>query len=98
MKINKKETIKKLDKIMSQNAVAVAEMVLDRIEDFEDKDNELFEKIVGAVDDELIYTEDQWKIVANYIRPEEIGNTSFCDIVNGFVEDIFDSCVVEYQK
>lgn len=96
MKINKKETLAKLDKIMNYKAVAVAEMVIDRIEDFEDKDRELFEKICSAVDDELIYTEDQWTIVANYIRPEEIGKASFYDVVNGFIEDIFDSCVVEY--
>ena len=96
MKINKKETLAKLDQIMSYEASSVAENVIERVEDFEDKDNELFDKICQSVDDELIYTNDQWDIIKNYIGPSSIGSISFCDIVNQFVEDIFNNCVVEY--
>ena len=97
MKINKKETLAKLDKIMSYEAVSVAENVIERVEDFEDKDNELFDKICWAVDDdELICTEDEWDIIKNYIEPSDIGSTSFNDIIDQFIKDIFNNCVVEY--
>lgn len=97
MKINKKETISKLDKIMSYEALSVAENVIERVENFEDENSELFDKICWAVDDELIYTEDQWDIIKNYIGPSSIGSISFNDIINQFIEDIFDSCVVDYE-
>ena len=97
MKINKKETLLKLDKIMSYEAVSVAEMVIERVEDFEDENSELFDKICWAVDDELIYTEDQWDIIKNYIGPSSIGSISFNDIINEFIEDIFNNCEVDYE-
>ena len=97
MKINKKETLAKLDKIMSYEAVSVVEMVIERVEDFEDENSELFDKICWAVDDELIYTEDQWDIIKNYIGPSSIGSISFNDIINQFIEDIFNNCVVDYE-
>ena len=96
MKINKKETISKLDNIMSYEAVSVAENVIERVEDFEDENNELFDKICWAVDDELIYTEAQWDIIKHYIGPSSIGSISFYDIINQFIDDIFNNCVVEY--
>ena len=96
MKINKKETLEKLDEIMSYEASSVAENVLERVEDFEDENSDLFDKICCAVDDELIYTEDQWDIIKNYIGPSSIGSISFNDIINQFIEDIFNNCVVEY--
>ena len=97
MKINKEETINKLERIMDSKAVAVAEMVIDRIEDFDDDDNGLFDEICSAVDDELIYTEDQWDIIKNYIGPTSIGSISFNDIFNQFIEDIFNNCEVDYE-
>ena len=97
MKINKKETLAKLEIIMSYEAVSVAENVIERVEDFEDKDNELFDKICWAVDDELIYTDDQWDIIKNYIEPSYIGSISFNDIINRFIDDIFNKCVVDYE-
>ena len=96
MKINKKETMEKLDKIMSYEAASVAENVLERVEDFENENDELFDKICWAVDDELIYTDDQWDIIKNYIGPSSIGSISFNDIINEFIDDIFNNCVVEY--
>ena len=97
MKMNKKETMSKLEKIMSYEAVSVAENVIERVEDFEDENNELFDKICWAVDDELIYTEDQWDIIKNYIGPSSIGSISFNDIINQFIDDIFNNCVVDYE-
>ena len=96
MKINKKETLAKLDKIMCYEASSVAENVIERVEDFEDENSELFDKICWSVDDELIYTDDQWDIIKNYIGPSSIGSISFNDIINQFIEDIFNNCVVEY--
>lgn len=81
---------------MSYEATSVAENVIDRVEDFEDKDSELYDKTCGAVDDELIYIDDQWDIIKNYIRPSHIGSVSFNDIINEFIDDIFNNCVVEY--
>ena len=97
MKINKKETMSKLEKIMSYEAQSVAEMVIDRVEDFQDENNELFDKICWAVDDELIYTDDQWDIIKNYIGPSSIGSVSFNGIINQFIDDIFNNCVVDYE-
>ena len=97
MKINKEETMSKLEQIMSWEAQSVAENVIERVEDFEDENNELFDKICWAVDDELIYTEDQWDIIKNYIEPSSIGSISFNDIINQFIDDIFNNCMVDYE-
>lgn len=96
MKINKEETMSKLEKIMCYEAQSIAERVIDRVEDSEDENSELFEKICTAVDDELFYTDDQWDIIKNYIGPSSIGDISFNDIINQFIDDIFNNCVVEY--
>lgn len=95
MRINKEKTISNLSQIMSWKAYSVAENVIDRVEDFEDENSELYDEICQAVDDELIYTEDQWDIIANYIEPYDITNTSYCDIINEFIEEIFNNCVIE---
>lgn len=97
MRINKQETMNKLGQIMSWKALSVAENVVERVEDFEDENSGLFDEICQAVDDELIYTDDQWDIISNYIDPEDVGSTSFCDIINEFIEDIFNNCEVDYE-
>lgn len=57
---------------------------LERVEDFEDD-----EDIYSAIDDELIYTYDQWKVLEHYCTPQEANwDSAYSD----FMSDIFAIC------
>lgn len=96
MKINKEKTMYKLGQIFGWKALDIAENIIDRVDDFEDENSGLFDELCQCADTELIYTEDQWTIIAEYITPSEISENNFYDIFNRFVEDIFSACVVDY--
>ena len=57
---------------------------LGRVEDFEDD-----EDIYRAIDDELIYTYDQWKVLEHYCTPQ---NANWEDANSDFMNDIFAIC------
>lgn len=55
-----------------------------RVEDFEDDEN-----IYRAIDDELIYTYDQWKVIEHYCTPTEANwDSAYSDFMN----DVFAIC------
>lgn len=60
--------------------------VLDRIdpnaEEFEDE-------ICEAIDSSLIYYDEQWKVLHYYINPDEIGEKSWSDVLEMFVNDVY---------
>lgn len=63
----------------------VVNSILDRIGPDEE---EIIDEIYSAIDSELIYTEDQWKVVHYYINPDEIGSRGWSDILEEFTNDI----------
>lgn len=97
MIINKEKTMIKLGQMFGWKALDIAENIIDRVDHFEDESTGLFDELMSSADTELIYTEDQWLIIAEYITPNEIGENNFYDIFNRFVEDIFSCCVVDYE-
>lgn len=62
--------------------------VLDRLEE-EDMEQDKCEAILQAIDDELIYTSDQWELIKYYMNPDEIGEgKTLSDIMMDFFEDL----------
>ena len=94
MKIDVKRTLQNLGEIMSWECLDVCENVLMRIDEF-NSDNQLYDELIDAIDCELVYYEDQWKVVANYISPSQLGTKDFTDILDEFSEDIFSRCIYE---
>ena len=63
----------------------IAEAIIERMEDYEG-DN-LEEALQSAMDDELIYTEDLWAIMAYYTTPQE---ANFDEAMEEFYNDLLD--------
>ena len=63
----------------------IAEAIIERMEDYEE-DN-LEEALQSAMDDELIYTEDLWAIMAYYTTPQE---ANYDESMNEFYNDLLD--------
>lgn len=94
MRINKDETMSNLRQVMDWKALDVAENVIDRVDEFEE--GGLYDEIIQGVND-IVYTDDLWDIITNYITPDEVGAKSFDDVMGYFIEDIFNNCVVDYE-
>lgn len=69
----------------------IANNVIERLESGTQED------LWQCFDDELIYTEDQWQIIMNYITPKDIKKYSYFDIENIFFVDIL-KCIEEAKK
>lgn len=67
----------------------IARDVLERIDDDE---TDAIEAVGQAMDDELIYTADQWAIIAYYSEPSD--PKSFADACEEFMQDLLE-CVEE---
>lgn len=65
----------------------IAEHVLMRIDDDELKDN-VYDAVACAMDDELIYTDDQWAMIREYCTPHD---ASFSDAWFMFENDLVDA-------
>lgn len=63
----------------------IAEAIIERMEDYEE-DN-LEEALQSAMDDELIYTEDLWAIMAYYTTPQE---ANFDEAMEEFYNDLLE--------
>ena len=62
--------------------------VLDRLEE-EDMEQDKCEAILQAIDDELIYTSEQWSLIQYYMSPDEIGRgKTLSDVIMEFFEDL----------
>lgn len=69
----------------------VARNVLERVYDNDDE-TDASEAVSQAMDDELIYTEDQWTVIAYYSDPSD--PKSFSEACEEFFEDLLE-CVEE---
>jgi len=58
--------------------------VLERV-DFEKDEDELYEDIYSSIDEEMIYTQDQWTIIEYYCMPQD---ASFDNAFSDFQDDI----------
>ncbi|NCC99895.1 MAG: hypothetical protein EOL95_09395 [Bacteroidia bacterium] len=70
------------------NIIAIAENVFDRMEE------NTSEELDNAINDELIYTEDQWKIIEYYFNPND-ENINLYDAFENFKNDIASILEVE---
>lgn len=77
---------KHFDYSVSFELVDIIENVINRIDDIyiEDED-ELYDAIQDAIDDALIYTEDQWNIMKQYQSPQD---ANWSDAVDEFFNDV----------
>ncbi len=66
---------------VSDNFLGTVEGILGRIDDYNDE-----EDIMGAIDDELIYDDDQWEVMKHYQRPSE---ANFNEAIEYLIDDIF---------
>jgi hypothetical protein len=66
----------------------IACSVLDRLDE-EEMEKDKCEAILSAMDDELIYTSDQWEIIQYYMNPDEIGQgKTLSDVMMEFFEEL----------
>lgn len=61
--------------------------ILDRI-DPEEAAQDFLEALVCEIDSTLIYINDQWQVIQEYINPDEIGSVSFSEVMERFLEDM----------
>lgn len=61
--------------------------ILDRI-DPEEAAQDFLEALVCEINSALIYTNDQWQVIQEYINPDEIGSVSFSEVMDRFIEDM----------
>ena len=88
--LNTKKAWERLD----ADLIPLAESIVDRCGGFGDEDEERAqEKLVQAMDDELIYSEDQWTIIRCYSTPD--APLPFVDAFVLFLDDLIDVCGVE---
>lgn len=62
--------------------------VIDRIDDIEELgDDDIYDEVMSAIDDELIYDDDQWRIMRFYQRPNDANlNEAFEQLTNDCAE------------
>lgn len=81
--MEKIENIEILKKFNYNDKVAeIAKNIIERM------DANTYEELADAIDCELIYYCDQWKLAEYYISPADIGSKTFDDILNCFTQEI----------
>lgn len=74
--------------------LSLIEAVIERIEDIENlKEDELYDKLIDAVNDEIIYYRDQWTILQENCTPQE-ANWEFA--IDTFISESYE--VLEYYR
>ena len=86
--VNTKKACDRLD----ADLIPLAESIVDRCDGFADEDAAQ-EELVQAMDDELIYSEEQWTIIRCYSTPD--APLPFVDVFILFLDDLMDVCDVE---
>ena len=84
MEITKELNILLLDKFNVEVA-QIAKGIFLRMEDYEEDD--IADALSQAMDEELIYTEDLWSIMAYYTTPQE---ANFNEAMDEFYNDLLD--------
>lgn len=68
----------------SDKFIDIVRDLVDRVDNYEDE-----EDIMRAIDDGLIYTEDQWEVMKHYQSPSD---ANFNDAMESLISDIFAIC------
>lgn len=85
-----KRNEKKLNELFGWGAIrGIADAIYDRAETMETDDT--YEAIVDALNDELIYTDDQWEVMKAYQSPQD---ANWIEAVEEFINDLI-TCVEE---
>lgn len=95
MKLQRNE--KKLNDLFGYGEIRnIADTILDRAEENIEDYSDPYDAIVDALNDELIYEDDQWTIMKQYQRPSE---ANFTEAVEEFINDL-NECVevLEYDE
>ena len=71
----------------------IAEAIIERMEEYEEEE-EMEEALQNAMDDELIYTEDLWTIMAYYQTPQE---ANFSEAMELFYGDLLEILYILYK-
>ena len=86
--VNTKKAWERLD----ADLIPLAESIVDRCDGFGDEERAQ-EELMQAMDDELIYSEDQWTIIRCYSTPD--APLPFVDAFVLFLDDLMDVCDIE---
>lgn len=88
----------KLVRHFSGDFAGIAENVLSRI-DADEIEKDAYEAVLQAMDDELIYTEDQWAMIEYYCTPQNADfNGAWEDFANDLMSAINDGVLVREEK
>lgn len=77
---------KHFDYSVAFELVDIIENVINRIDFDEVDDDDLYDAIMTAIDDELIYSEDQWEIMKQYQSPQD---ASWEEAIDEFYNDVY---------
>lgn len=96
MKLQRNE--KKLNDLFGWGEIRnITDAIIDRAEgNIADYTSNLYEAIIDALNDELIYTADQWEVMKAYQEPKD---ANFTEAVEEFINDL-NECVevLEYDE
>lgn len=93
MKIQKNQ--KNLNDLFGYGEIRnIADAILDRAEENIEDYSDPYDAIVDALNDELIYEDDQWTIMKQYQRPSE---ANFTEAVEEFINDL-NECVLKLEE
>ena len=87
MTINEQLKIKIRNEFGYSDIIGVVEAIISRIEGLYDI-NDLYEAISQAIDDELIYYDDQWEVLKYYFSPTDL-DLSFGKAIEFLIDDIY---------
>lgn len=96
MKLQRNE--KKLTELFGFDEIRnIAEAIIDRAEGYaEESQDDAYDSIVDALNDELINTVDQWEVMKAYQSPE---NANFNEALDEFINDLNDCVeVLKYDE
>ena len=82
MKINDK----KFTEVFGFGKLAdIASEILDRVSDYDREEADAIKKVIDALNDSLIYDDDQWEVMKAYQKPEE---ANFQNALDDFINDL----------
>lgn len=86
MLVNYKEIENSIYKNFDMDVSAIAEDIISRIDFDNIEEDDLWDELLSAIDDSLIYTEDQWSIIKFYCSPS---NADFSYAMEEFENELY---------
>lgn len=86
MLVNYKEIENSIYKNFDMDVSAIADDIISRIDFDNVTEDNLWDGLLGAIDDSLIYTEDQWSIIKFYCSPS---NANFSYAMEEFENELY---------